>query len=130
MRGTREFGNVLLAIALGVVHLVSWAAGPLLHVLPSWSALVIAFAASAVLAEFALRHDEETLCAIGFGGAAIAPFVTNDNSGNVIALAVYGVSVVALSAAALGSRPWRAALGVTIAGFALDRKSTRLNSSH
>jgi uncharacterized membrane protein len=33
-RGTREYGNVLMAIALGIVHLVCWSAGPLLHVLP------------------------------------------------------------------------------------------------
>jgi len=119
MRGTREFGNVLLAIALGVVHLVCWSAGPLLHVVSPAVAVTIGFAASAVLAEFALRHDEEMLCAIGFGGAAIAPFVTNSGEGNVIVLAVYGLVVVALSAAAIGDRPWRAALNVTMGSFAL-----------
>jgi uncharacterized membrane protein len=117
LRGTREFGNVLLAMALGVVHLVCWSAGPLLHVLPATVALTIGFLASVVLAEFALSHDEEQLCAVGFGGAAIAPFITNDGSGNVIALAIYGVVVVVLSAAALRDRPWRSALGVTMAGF-------------
>ena len=119
LRRTREFGNVLLAMSLGVVHLVCWSAGPLLHVIPSPVALAIGFFASLVLAEFALRHDEETLCAIGFGGAALAPFITNDDSGNVIALAVYGVIVVALSAAALADRPWRVARTVTLGTIAL-----------
>ena len=119
MRGTREFGNVLLAMALAVTHLVCWSAGPLLHVLPSSVALAIGFLASVVLAEFALRHEEEALCAIGFGGAAIAPFITSDGSNNVIALAVYGLIVVALSAAALRDRAWRIALGVTMGSFAV-----------
>lgn len=119
MRGTREFGNVLLAMALAVTHLVCWSAGPLLHVLPSSVALAIGFLASVVLAEFALRHEEEALCAIGFGGAAIAPFITSDGSNNVIALAIYGLIVVALSAAALRDRAWRIALGVTMGSFAV-----------
>ena len=123
MRGTREFGNVLLALALGVVHLVCWSAGPLLHVLPSPVALAIGFIASVVLAEFALRHDEQMLCAIGFGGAAIAPFVTGSRTSH-IALAAYGVVVIALSAAALGDRAWRSARRVTIAGVFLYTLTT------
>ena len=119
MRGTREFGNVLLAMALGVVHLVSWSAGPLLQVIPSWAALVIGALASAILAEFALRHEEETLCAIGFGGAAIAPFVLGDSDGNKIVLALYGLVVVGLGAAALRMRTWRVARRVTIGSFFL-----------
>jgi len=114
LRGTREFGNILLAMALGVVHLVCWSAGPQLHVMPSAAALFIGLAASAALAEFALRHDEQALCAIGFGGAAIAPFATNDGSGNVVALAAYGAVVIVLSAAALRDRDWSGSLAVTL----------------
>jgi hypothetical protein len=113
-RGTREYGNILMAIALGVVHLVCWSAGPLLHVIPSWMALGIGLLSSVMLAEFALRHDEEALCAIGFGGAAIAPFVAGDSHGSRIALAIYGVIIVALGSAALGDRSWKAARGVVI----------------
>ena len=119
IRGTREFGNVLLAMALGIVHLVCWSAGPLLHVLPSSVALAIGFVASMVLTEFALRHEEEALCAIGFGGAALAPFITSEDSTNVLALAVYGVIVLALSAAALRDRPWEMARNVTMGSFAV-----------
>lgn len=114
MRGTREYGNILMAIALGVVHLVCWSAGPLLHVVPSWTALGIGLLASVMLAEFALRHDEEALCAIGFGGAAIAPFVAGDSHGSRIALALYGVIIVALGSAALGDRAWKMARGVVM----------------
>ena len=41
------------------------------------------------------------MCALGFAGAAIAPFITSDDAGNVIALAIYGGIVIALSAAVL-----------------------------
>lgn len=116
LRGTRDFGNFLLAMALGVVHLVCWRAGPILHVIPSFLALGIGFLASVMLAEFALRHEEEALCAIGFGGAILAPFIAGDSHGNRIALAVYGVVVVALAAAALGARPWKIARGVAMWG--------------
>ncbi|HET9425546.1 MAG TPA: DUF2339 domain-containing protein, partial [Gemmatimonadaceae bacterium] len=114
MRGTREFGNVLLAIALAVVHLVCWSAGPLLHVIPSWVALAIGFFASVALAEFALRHDEQALCAVGFGGAALAPFIAGDSGGSRVALTLYGVFVVGLGSAALGSRKWTVARAVVM----------------
>lgn len=117
IRGTREFGNILLAIALGIVHLVSWSAGPLLHVIPSPAALAIGVLASAILSEFALRHDEETLAALGFGGATIAPFLLSDPGGNRIALAVYGLAIVALASAALGDRRWIVARRVTMASL-------------
>ena len=119
IRGTREFGNVLLAMALAIVHLVSWSAGPLLHVIPSWASLAIGALASAVLAEFALRHEEEALCAVGFGGAALAPFLLSDSDGNRIVLAVYGLVVIALGVAALRLRTWRIARRVTIGSFFL-----------
>ena len=68
-----DFGNVILALALAVMHVVCWSAGPLLHVIPSIVALAIAFGTSLVLAEFALRHDEQALFSVGFGGAVLAP---------------------------------------------------------
>src|SRR4051812_24493850 len=46
LQGTREFGNVLMALALAMVEVVCWSAGPLLHVVPSFVALLGAAAAS------------------------------------------------------------------------------------
>jgi hypothetical protein len=116
-REMRDFGNVLLALALAVTHVVCWSAGPLLHVIPSWAALAVASTAGLVLAEFALRHEEEALFCIGFGGAALAPFVTSERAGSMLALAGYGLAVIALAAAALRDREWQIARRVVAAAF-------------
>ncbi len=45
MRGSTRFGSILLALALAVVHVDAWGAGPYLHLVPPAVALGIAAAA-------------------------------------------------------------------------------------
>ena len=101
-RGSRTFGNALLAIALAVVHLVAWGAGPVLGLVPSRAALAVAAIASAALAALALREGEEFLFLLGLGGALLAPFVTSEGSGNPGELLLFGG--VVRSAALLARR--------------------------
>lgn len=120
-RGSKRFGDVLLALALAVVHVVAWAAGPSLGIIPSAAALGIAAVASIALAALALREQHETLFAIGMGGALIAPFVTSDGGGDVAALLTYGWVVSTAAIAALRQPEWglsRRLLGIFAAGYA------------
>jgi uncharacterized membrane protein len=114
-----RFGNVLLALALAIVHVDSWAAGPYLQVISTVSALTIAALASAALAALALTSEERTLFAIGFAGALIAPFVTAREPGSVVLLLTYGWVVIALSLFAIRERGWRAVLWLTVIGAAV-----------
>lgn len=115
-RGSTRFGSVLLALALAVVHVDAWGAGPYLHLVPSPVALGVAAAASLALAALAWRSDEEALFTVGVGGALIAPFVTSSEGGSVPALLLYGYVVLASGLAALKGRPWRAAVTVAALG--------------
>ena len=111
-----RFGNVLLALALAIVHVDSWAAGPYLHVISTVAALSIAALASAALAALALTSEERTLFAIGFAGAMIAPFVTAGEPGSVVQLLTYGWVVIALSLFAIRERGWVPVLWLTVVG--------------
>ena len=108
-RDARTFGNTLMGIALAVVHVVAWGAGPGLQVMPNWFALAIAAAASIALAVLAWRSAEESLFVVGVGGALVAPFVTTPGRGNGEALLVFGWLVLTLALAGMRSRPWRTA---------------------
>ena len=119
-RGTRRFGNVLLGLALALFHVVAWGAGPYLHVVPTFVALIAADIASAALAALAWRENEEALFAVGLGGALLAPFVTSDGSGNLLALLAYGLVVLAAGVVATGAtRPWRVVERLLVAGCAV-----------
>ena len=115
-RGSKRFGSTLIALALALVHVDAWGAGPYLQLVPSWAALGIAAAASVAVAALAWFGDEETLFAVGVGGALIAPFVTSRSSGSALLLLVYGYVVLAAGLAALRGRTWRIALLVTTIG--------------
>lgn len=115
-RGSKRFGSTLLALALALVHVDAWAAGPYLQLVPSAVALGVAAAASVALAVLAWVGDEEALFSVGVGGALIAPFVTAREPGNVVALLIYGYIVLACGLAALRGRAWRTAVLVTTAG--------------
>ena len=115
-RGSTRFGSTLLALALALVHVDAWGAGPYLELVPSPVALGVAAAASVALAVLAWMNDEEALFSVGVGGALIAPFVTSRNAGSVPALLVYGFVVLSCGLAALRGRVWRTAVVVTTIG--------------
>ena len=115
-RGSKRFGSTLLALALALVHVDAWGAGPYLELVPSWVALGAAAAASVALAVLAWVGDEEALFSVGVGGALIAPFVTSRESGSIIALLIYGYVVLACGLFALRGRAWRTAVAVTTIG--------------
>lgn len=114
--GTRRFGNLVLALALAVVHVVAWSAGPSLHVVPTQLALAAAAAASLLLALLGWRSDEQELFVVGTGGALMAPFVTADQVGDPVILLLYGWLVVTAAAATLRDRRWPWAQRVLVAG--------------
>ncbi len=115
-RGSVRFGSTLLALALALVHVDAWGAGPYLKLVTSPVALSIAAAASIALALLAWVNDEEALFSVGVGGALVAPFVTSSDSGNIVALLIYGYVVLASGLAALRHRAWRTAVMVVTAG--------------
>ncbi len=108
-RDARTFGNTLIGLALAVVHVVAWGAGPGLQVMPNWLALAIAAAASIALATLAWRSNEESLFVVGVGGALIAPFVTTPGRGNGEALLVFGWLVLTLALSGMRNRRWATA---------------------
>jgi uncharacterized membrane protein len=129
-RGSIRFGSTLLALALALVHVDAWGAGPYLRLVPSPVALGIAALASAALAVLAWFGDEEALFSVGVGGALIAPFVTAREPGVALALLVYGYIVLASGLAALRGRSWRTAVIVTTAGCWLYVTTASATSLH
>src|SRR5205823_987868 len=118
-RRERSFGDSILGLSLAATHVCAWAAGPSLHLVPPVAALVLSAAASVALAGFALLEGDEALWCVGFGGAAIAPFVTSTGQGTAPMLAAYGTAVLIAGGSALASRPWMIAARVFGAGAAL-----------
>ena len=115
-RGSMRFGSTLLALALALVHVDAWGAGPYLKLVPSPVALGVAAAASIALAVLAWVNDEEALFSVGVGGALIAPFVTSGDAGSVPALLAYGYVVLACGLVALRGRTWRTSVAVATIG--------------
>jgi uncharacterized membrane protein len=116
-RGSMRFGSTLLALALALVHVDAWGAGPYLKIVPSSVALGLAAVASIALAALAWYGNEEALFSVGVGGAVLAPFVTSSGSGNVPALLIYGYIVMASGLAALRGRSWKTAASVVTLGI-------------
>ena len=115
----RSFGDSILGLALAITHVCAWAAGPSLHLVPAVVALIVSAAASVALAGFALLEADEPLWCVGFGGAALAPFVTSTGQGTAPMLAAYAAAVLIAGGSALGSRPWGVAARVFGAAAAL-----------
>jgi hypothetical protein len=101
-----RFGGVLLALALAIVHVVCWGAGPLLQLVPTVLALGIAAASSAALAGLALREEDQSLFNVGFGGGLLAPFVTSSETGDAVLLLLYGAVVLGAGMRATRDRTW------------------------
>ncbi len=115
-----RFGSVLLALALAILHVVCWGAGPLLHLVPGALALAVAAAASVGLSILALREEDQSLFNVGFGGALLAPFVTSSNTGDPVLLLLYGALVLAAGMRAMGDRAWSKTpfvLGIGVAAY-------------
>lgn len=108
-RRERSFGASLLGLSLATLHVCAWGAGPSLHLVPEWVAFAVAAAASIALAAFAHAEADEPLWSVGFGGAAIAPFVTASGKSDLVLLAAYGVAVLSTAGYALDSRRWTVA---------------------
>jgi len=115
----RSFGASVIGIALAIVHVCAWGAGPSLHLVPTTVAFVLAAVASLALETFAHLEDDETLWSVGFFGAAIAPFVTSDGSGSMPLLAAYGVGVLVSGGYVLGNRAWSVANRLFVMSAAL-----------
>jgi hypothetical protein len=68
---------------------------------------------------FAHREGDEPLWCVGFGGAALAPFVTADGHGSVYALVLYAGVVLLAACFAISHRAWPVAWRVFYAGASL-----------
>ncbi len=115
-RGSRRFGNVLLALSLAVIHVVAWGAGPRLGLVPSSVSLGVAAAAALALAALALVENEHLLYTTGLGGALIAPFVMATGEPHYGVLAVYGLILLATAIRTIGGRAWWKAVGLVLIG--------------
>jgi hypothetical protein len=118
-RRDRSCGSTIVALALVIVQVCAYAAGPAFALVPTW----VAFAGTAIiswlLALFAHAENDEPLWCVGFGGAALAPFVTSDGSGKVYALLVYGLVTLLPACFAISQRNWPVAWRVFYAASAL-----------
>ncbi len=124
-RGSRRFGNVLVALSLAVVDVVAWGAGPRLGLIPPTAALSIADLAAGALATLALIENEELLFGVGLGGALLAPFVMATGVPHYGLLAAYGLVVLAAAIRSIGQRPWWKAIGLILTGTAVYAVSVR-----
>ena len=118
-RRERSFGSSVIALALVILHLCAYSAGPSLHLVPTWIAFAVTAPVSWALAAFAHGENDELLWCVGFGGAAIAPFVASNGRGDPIVLAGYAAVLLFWGCFAMSHREWRIANGVFYAVSAL-----------
>jgi len=118
-RRERSFGSSLLGLSLVIVHVCAYAAGPSFSLVPTWVAFLGAAAASWALTVFAHRENDEPLWCVGFGGAAIAPFVTSNGHGSLYALLAYATLVLLSGSFSINKREWPVAWGVFYLASAL-----------
>jgi hypothetical protein len=114
--GARKFGHTMLALALAIVHVDAWGAGPILHLVSAPAALAAAAIASAALAWLALLDGEPTIFSVGAGGALLAPFVTSTGDPHLAALLTFGYAVIAISVWAVRDRGWAVPVAILALG--------------
>ncbi len=105
-RTERSFGSSILGLSLAIEQVCAYAASSAFHLVPAWVAFVGAAVASWALAVFAHGEGDEPLWCVGFGGAALAPFVTSDGRGSVYVLALYAAVVMLPACFAISHRDW------------------------
>ena len=115
-RGEVRYGNVLLALALAILDLVAWGAGPRLHLVPTATALAAVDVVAIALGALALSDGSEFLFVVAIAGALSAPFVTSDGGGTALTLLLYGGVVLAGALRAVRDPSWTRAFGVLAAG--------------
>lgn len=115
-RGEVRYGGVLLALALAVIDLVAWGAGPRFHLVPVAGALSVVDLAAIALAALALADQSEFLFAVSVAGALSAPFVTSDGRGTALSLLLYGGIVLGSSLRAARDPAWARAFAVLVLG--------------
>ena len=118
-RRERSFGSSLMGLALVIVHVCAYAAGPTFALVPTWVAFLGSAVVSWGLAIFAHVENDEPLWCVAFGGAAVAPFVTSDGHGSVYALLAYGTLVLLAACFAISRRAWPVAWRVFYVASAL-----------
>lgn len=102
----RSFGSSVLGLALVIMQVCAYAAGPGFHLVSVPVAFTIVAFLSWVLAAFAHSEGDEPLFCVGLGGAALAPFVTSDGHGQLALLLVYGLMVLLTASFAISDREW------------------------
>jgi Predicted membrane protein (DUF2339) len=125
-RRERSFGSSLVGLALVIVLVCAYAAGPGFNLVPTWLAFVVVSVISWTLAIFARGQDDEPLWCVAFGGASIAPFATNGDSGHLYALLAYALITLLAACFAISHRQWPVAWKVFYAGAALFVGSSAL----
>jgi hypothetical protein len=114
-RGEVRYGDVLLAIALAIVDLVAWGAGPRLGLVSPSVALLVVVVVAVGIATLALRDENEFLFIVAVGGALSAPFVTWAEPATTRLLLAYGATVVLGAILAVRDARWTRAAIVLVA---------------
>ena len=114
-----RYGNTLLALAVALLQVVAWGAGPALGLVSPTVALEVADVGSLLLAALALREGSESLFVVGFGSALIAPFVMRTGEPRLLLLGAYGLVILAGALRAMRGHAWRLGTALCVVGTAL-----------
>jgi hypothetical protein len=115
-RGEVRYANVLLALALALVGLVTWGAGPRFHLMSTSASLAIVDVVAFTLAALALHDGSEFLFCVAVAGLLSAPFVTTVSVVTADALLAYGSVVLVGSVRAVRHPQWRWAFAMLVGG--------------